>query len=217
MKGMQEKMQDMKKYSALFLLAFGFLGACTAAELPSILPVNVAKNDIQSKSYLVTFYRNSADMSLMSRSGLTFPNFLRKLAQDPPGYVRLQPVSTTLRERELLNKLEVSGLHRLSEISIAPATSVSVASSAALNVEVTYYYYDLANCGASLSYRKLDYLAMKSPGFGCAVNRNRMISLARPSDWHFGRRLAPPLAQSDARAVSRFESLAPVPFPPSNK
>ncbi len=198
--------------AALLLLA-SMLGGCLGGETPETLPGDLARNHIESKSYLVSFHESGTGEAV-TRDGHPLVDFLTDLTRDPPGYVSLQPVGDALPSDRLLDILSRSGLMGVSSVGLlAPAAG----SDRLLDIEVTYYFYRLADCGIDLSYRKLDHMAMTSPGFGCAVERNRMLSLARPTDWYGGRRLAPPLAQMDAKAVTTLHDRAPIAFPPADR
>ena len=207
----------MKIFTAavLLLLAFPALGACTAPQNPTTLPVSQGKNGAESKSYLISFSPQVTDGDLRAHDGLSFSDFLNDLVRDPPGYAHFRLNNSRMDEALLMERLQQSGLARSSDIEINPAPESPTA--AALTVRVTYYYYRLADCGTDLSFRKLDHIAMTSPGFGCAVERNRMLSLARPDDWRQGRSLAPALAGPDVKAVTTWQNAAPRPFPERTK
>ncbi|MEX2519869.1 MAG: hypothetical protein WD969_11115, partial [Paracoccaceae bacterium] len=113
--------------------------------------------------------------------------------------------------------LDIIDRTAISDIAFVELLPEIGAGTSRLDLEITYYRYRLAECGADLAYRKLDYVARTSPGFGCAVEQNRMLSLAYPAEWYQGRRLAPPLAARDAAAVSRYFTASPRPMPASNR
>ncbi len=201
--------------TAPLLLALLALSACTAPENPTTLPISQGKNGIESKSYLISFSPQGTDGDLRAHDGLSFSDFLDDLVRDPPGYANFRPNGNQMDEASLMERLQLSGLVGSSDIEVTPAPENPTA--AALTVRVTYYYYRLADCGTDLSFRKLDHIAMTSPGFGCAVERNRMLSLARPEDWRQGRALAPSLAGPDVKAVTTWQNAAPRPFPERTK
>ena len=198
-------------YVAFLLLCLPILSGCTAPQNPTNLPVGQAKNGIESKSYLITFSPQGNDGELRARDGLSFADFMEDLRRDPPGYVNFLPAGDSFDESGLMERLHQSGLSRSSDIEVSPVTHSP--KGPALTVSVTYYYYRLADCGTDLSFRKLDHIAMTSPGFGCAVEQNRMLSLARPEDWRHGRALAPSLAGPDVKAVTTWQNATPTPFP----
>ncbi|MEX1035659.1 MAG: hypothetical protein WDZ54_06855 [Sneathiella sp.] len=199
---------------AILLLCLLGLGGCFGPTNPSVLTASQSKNDIESKSYHISFTQTGNDTEMRAHDGLSLPDFLRDLALDPPGYVSFRPSGDSFDEPRLLDMLQQSGLARSSDIELRPTTANP--KGPALTVEVTYYYYRLANCGTDLEFRKLDHIALTSPGFGCAVERNRMLSLARPADWHYGRPLAAPLAGPDVKAVTIWQNADPTPFPQQN-
>ncbi|MZR31812.1 CpaD family pilus assembly lipoprotein [Sneathiella litorea] len=209
-------MQNLSKGGLLLLCGILLLTGCSGSEMSRILPQNLAKTELQSQSYHLSFYSNGPDGFLRAQNGQGLSSFLQKLTLDPPGYVKFQPVGNSLTERDIVTLLEQSGLHRRSAVDIMPGT-LATTKGRVLDVVVTYYSYTLGNCGAHLDQRLLDHTAMTSPGFGCAVNRNRMMSLVNPGSTQNRNYLAPPLARSEVKAVTTYQRLAPVPFPPANQ
>ncbi|MCF8467490.1 MAG: hypothetical protein K9G33_08830 [Sneathiella sp.] len=192
--------------------AAAILYGCAEEPLPTSAVAARQANEILSRTYAMQFTLDAEKHTLISEDGLPLQAFLGNLATDPPGLIELRPAGPEIDARELMETLEKSGIYRLSEIAILPVDT-SQKTTPGLRLEATFYLYKLAVCRDYLDQRKLDHVALSSPGFGCAVERNLMLSLARPSDWRQGRRLAPPSAQSDAKAVSTLYEMPPTPFP----
>ena len=201
---------------AMLTVAVAMLYGCADEPLPTSSFTSRPANEILSQTYAMQFTVDAEKKILISEDGVPLQTFLSNLATEPPGLIELQPVGAGIEPRELMETLDKSGIIRISEIEILPPET-SRKSAPGLRLEATYYLYKLADCRDTLHLRKLDHIELTSPGFGCAVERNLMLSLARPSDWRQGRRLARPSAQSDAKAVSTFYEAPPTPFPPVDK
>jgi hypothetical protein len=202
----------------VFILAtFGLLIGCNGPEPSGRLPQTLAENSLQSQSYSLSFYENEPDRSLTARNGQALSMVLQELMRDPPGYIRFQSLGERPTERDLLRLLEDSGLNRYSAIEVAPAVPAPEAGGPALKLEMTYFTYALGDCGAHLHRRLIDHEAWGTPGFGCAVNRNRLVSLVRPGNAGSGGYLTPPLAGPEVKAITSYQTRPPTPFPPANK
>lgn len=203
--------------SVFILGAFGLLLGCSGPELSNRLPQNLVESNLQSQSYSLSFYEHDLDRSLRTENGQNLPEFLQELMRDPPGYMRLQLMGERLSEGDLLLLLEQSGLYRYTAIDVALSGLATTADGAVLNVELTYYTYALRDCGTHLHRRLIDHEAWETPGFGCAVNRNRLVSLVRPGNVGSDGYLAPPLAGSEVKAITTYQTRPPTPFPPANR
>ncbi|MDF2367185.1 CpaD family pilus assembly lipoprotein [Sneathiella sp.] len=199
----------------LILSAFGLLTGCGGYEESGQLPQSLAKSSVQSQSYRISFFEDGMDRSLKARDGQALSEFLQKLTLDPPGYMRLQARGMHFTEEEIFHLLEQSGLYRFSAVEVSPAAPATAEEGPVLDVELTYYTYTLEDCGAHLDRRLVDHVAWETPGFGCAVNRNRLVSLVRPGNTGPDGYLVPPLARSEAKAIATYQSLPPRPFPPA--
>lgn len=201
----------------LVLSALGLLGGCGGPESSGQIPQSLAISKLLNQSYRVSFFEDRTDHSIQTSDGLKLSEFLQNLRQDPPGYLRLQPRGTVLSEEKILQLLEQSDLYRYSAVDIAPAAPARAEESSVLEIELTYYAYTLQNCGAHLDRRLIDHETWKTPGFGCAVNHNRLVSLVRPGNARSGGYLAPALARSQVKAINTYQALPPTPFPPASK
>lgn len=201
----------------LVLSALGLLGGCGGPEASGQIPQSLANSKLLNQSYRISFFEDWADHSIKTSDGLKLSEFLQNLRQDPPGYLRLQPRGTVLSEEMIFQLLEQSDIYRYSAVEIAPVAPAGTEENSVLEIELTYYAYTLQNCGAYLDRRLVDHEAWKTPGFGCAVNHNRLVSLVRPGNARSGGYLAPPLARSQVKAITTYQALPPTPFPPANK
>ncbi|WP_373085687.1 hypothetical protein [Sneathiella sp.] len=192
------------------IIASLFLSAC--ADPVPVSPIAAQpQNEIIAKSYTVNFYDDVKTGQLVSGTGQPFPRFLQDLARVPSASLQLRQMSPELDMKALLETVQVSKINHVLDVAIVPDGG-SGTSAAVLRANVTYYLFRFVDCADNLDQRKLDRVELTSPGFGCAVERNLMLSLARPGDWHQGRRSTPPLAITDAAAVRRFYEAAPRPF-----
>ncbi|MAL78305.1 MAG: hypothetical protein CMN55_04230 [Sneathiella sp.] len=186
------------------------LGACAEKPLPGVLPPVAATNGVTAMSTLLSFTRTGAEGRLQTSTGLSLETALLRLRQDPPTLVTLQAYGADMPTAQFMPVIKSTSLANIALVEVRPAIA---AGRSRLELEITYYRYRLADCGADLAYRKLDYVARSSPGFGCAVEQNRMLNLAYPGEWYQGRRLAPPLAARDAAAASRYFAAEPRSMP----
>lgn len=197
-------------FAALLLLA-----ACNGAPpLPGTHPSAAAGNGVTVVSTLLTFQRDSSDGVLRSATGASLETALMQLRRDPPGLLVLQAYGTAIAAKELIDVIEKTAIADLSLVELLPAITTGPER---VEVEATYYQYHLADCGSDLAYRKLNYVARTSPGFGCTVEQNRLLSLAYPEEWYQGRRLARAPSGRDAAAVSRYFNQPPRTMPASGK
>src|SRR5690606_28747509 len=156
-----------------------------------------------------------AEGALQTASGIPLGTVLLQLRRDPPALLTLQFFGGEgTRPSKIQAELEKTAIADVTLIEWLPSVP---AAAERLELEVTYYRYSLADCGADLAYRKLDYIARTSPGFGCAVEQNRLLSLAYPAEWYEGRRLGPASSARDAAAVSRYFTAAPRPMPDTGR
>ena len=200
---------------AAALIAAVLLAACTASPLPGTLPPAAGVNAVTAMSTRLTFEPGGAEGALQTASGIPLETVLLQLRRDPPALVTLQSFGGAgPRPPKIQAALEKAALADLALIEWLPSVP---AAAERLELEVTYYRYSLADCGADLAYRKLDYIARTSPGFGCAVEQNRLLSLAYPAEWYEGRRLGPAASARDAAAVSRYFTAAPRPMPDAGR
>lgn len=191
------------------------LSACTASPLPGTLPPAAGVNAVTAMSTRLTFEPGGAEGALQTASGIPLGTVLLQLRRDPPALLTLQFFGGEgTRPSKIQAELEKTAIADVTLIEWLPSVP---AAAEQLELEVTYYRYSLADCGADLAYRKLDYIARTSPGFGCAVEQNRLLSLAYPAEWYEGRRLGPAASARDAAAVSRYFTAAPRPMPDTGR
>ena len=175
-------------------------------------PTTIISNEIVSETYRVVFAVDPVDQQLKAKNGNSLTDFLRDLAAAEPGSIRLTPVGEQLDIAKVRDAIWTTGIYRTSNVDVTPV-ALEKMEDADLYADVTVYLFKLSECQDYNGPGKLDGTNMTSPGFGCAVERNLMLSLSNPGDWALGQRLSRPSAQSDAKAVLNLYDRAPTPFP----
>jgi type IV pilus biogenesis protein CpaD/CtpE len=192
------------------------LSGCEGYQPSGQPPLSQLNATVQSQSHRLSFFEDQATGAILALNGQKLSDVLHVLAQDPPGFVRVKPHGNRLTEEEITRLLQQSGLYGYSAVEVMPAAAAPQDDNAVLELELTYYSYTFADCGTQLHRRLLDHEAWVTPGFGCSVNQNRLVSLVRPASPATAGKLAPPLARSEAKAITTYQALPPRPFPPAN-
>ena len=202
--------------TGIFLLSgMALLGGCSGYQTSGQPPATQLNATVQSQGQRVYFFEDQATGALLTSEGQRLSDILQNLTLDPPGFVRVRPHGDRMTGMEIARLLEQSGLFAYSAVEVMPATAMPQDGGVALELELTYYSYTFADCGAELHRRLLDHEAWVTPGFGCAVNHNRLVSLVQPAKPSTAGRLAPPLARSEVKAITTYQALPPRPFPPA--
>ena len=211
----RSNMRRMITGGILLLGGIALLTGCGGYQPSGQPPQSLAKSAVQSQSYRLFFFEDSTDSTIIAPDGTELSDFLQELTLDPPGYMRLKPHGGRLAEEDVVRLLEQSGLYGYSAVEVMPAANEPADGGAILELELTYYSYSFRECGAQLDRRLVDHESWITPGFGCAVNHNRLVSLVRPANPPSSGKLAPPLARSEVKAITTFQTLPPRPFPPA--
>ncbi|USG63037.1 hypothetical protein NBZ79_08600 [Sneathiella marina] len=193
-----------------------FLSGCGDTSPAANYPRPWTENQIISRSHLEEFLLEATGQNLVSKSGKSLDEFLRDVKLLAPGQVVFRVKKYDTEADRIWTAISASGLQEVSKIEVLQAAS-SKGEMPDLTLELTYFAYKLADCGAVINPRKIDSVSLMSPGFGCSVERNRMLSLSYPPDWQQGRQSTPSLAIQDGQAVQSLYEKAPRVFPSANE
>ena len=204
------------KPKILLFLGIPFLSGCLSTSPVAISPRPWSGNQVLSKTYMVEFFLAENRQSLVSKTGKDFDEFLRDTKILAPGLVVVTVKKYNAEAARIWASISASDIQEVSRILVqqAPATTEKTPD---LTLELTYFSYKLADCGGITNSRKIDSTSLMSPGFGCSVERNRMLSLSYPPDWQQGRPTTPSPAIQDGQAVKSLYEKPQRSFPPANK
>ena len=204
------------KLKILLCLGILLLSGCMSTSPAAISPRPWSGNQVVSKSYMVEFSLAENRQSLVSKTGKDFDEFLRDTIILAPGLVVFSVKKYNEEAARIWASISASEIQKVSKVLVqqVPAATEKTPD---LTLELTYFSYKLADCGEIINPRKIDSMSLMSPGFGCSVERNRMLSLSYPPDWQQGRPTTQSLAIQDGQAVKSLYEKPPRAFPPVNK
>lgn len=200
----------------VFIIGTMFFTACTGASPAANFHLPEAENQVISNVHREKFYLNSDGQDLVSNAGIEFREFLRDVRISAPGLIVVRMKRGTTEAARILKAIATSDLQGNIKVEVLHSASADD-KSPELTLELIHFAYKLADCAAIINPRKIDSTTLVSPGFGCSVERNRMLSLTNPLDWQQGRPSTPSFARQDAKAVKLFYDKAPRSFPPALK
>jgi type IV pilus biogenesis protein CpaD/CtpE len=200
----------------LLFLGIPFFSGCLSASPAAISPRPWTGNQVLSKTYTEDFSLLANRKTMVSKTGKDFDEFLRDTIISAPGLVVFRLKKYNEDAARIWTSISASGIQEVSKVLVQQTPSTNERTPA-LTLELTYFAYKLADCGGIANLRKIDSTSLTSPGFGCSVERNRMLSLSYPPDWQQGRQTSPPFAIQDGQAVKSLYEKPPRSFPPVNK
>ncbi len=115
-------------------------------------------------------------------SGKPYDIFLQDLARISPQVIKLTPKHGTVDLSGLLADLWALSGNRRGQVVIA-SPNPDLLPEADIRLDISYFLYRVPTCGVALARRKLDQSGLITAGFGCAVERNLVLSLTDPSEW----------------------------------
>ncbi|TNE42791.1 MAG: hypothetical protein EP348_00010 [Alphaproteobacteria bacterium] len=185
-----------------------FLTSCALQTAQSgYPPVNQPlRYNIKAQIVDIPIFRDGTSDGLVSKKAQPVSSVLARLAASPAGFIRLTAHETDVGQDRLYRLVEETGLNLGRDVEIREKSLPGEfqGSRPVLTVRAVYYLYKIPDCGTLIPARLLERPGLASPAFGCAVTKNRMISLARPDDWNSARRQDADSALLDAAAVSRL-------------
>ncbi|MEH6547793.1 MAG: hypothetical protein V7701_15260 [Sneathiella sp.] len=200
----------------IVIISTPFLSGCLDNSPAVDFPRPWLGNQILSKTHTEAFFFKADRKVYVSNMGKDFDEFLRNAKISSPGLVVVTLNSNIMDDAQIWSAISESGIQEISKVEVLQAAPNNE-QSPDLNLELTYFAYKLTNCGSITNPRKIDSTNLVSPGFGCSVERNRLLSLSYPPDWQQGRQSTPSYAIRDGQAVQFLFETAPRSFPPANK
>jgi type IV pilus biogenesis protein CpaD/CtpE len=188
------------------------LTSCIDRAQPVNLTHSSAKNRIVSKTITEHFVKGKPDNNYLSESGVGLVTFLRNSSFSNPDYVFLEASVAKSDLSTIWASIDASGILESSKVRVLQLPPEQDPGFV-VKVDAVYFLYQLSDCSKITSPRKLDSTQLTSPGFGCSVERNRLLSLSNPEDWLMGRQGTRPNSAKDVKAVQDYHAQATRPFP----
>lgn len=204
------------KTKILLSIGIPFLSGCLSISPAANYPRPWSGNQVLSKTYTEDFSLAANRQTLISKTGKDFDEFLRDTKILAPGLVVVAVKKYNEEAARIWTSISASGIQEVSKVLVQQARSTKE-KTPDLTLELTYFAYKLADCAGIANPRKIDSTSLMSPGFGCSVERNRMLSLSYPPDWQQGRPTTPSFTIQDGQAVKSLYEMPPRSFPPVNK
>lgn len=165
------------------------LGGCQNPSVAQVSHPDPAATVVigQTGTVRLTYDPETRDFQLVS--GHPYEDFIRDLAVLPPRKIEVKarlPGIDLSRLRADLRAVVTKSRGRV----VFKETDARLPTPVDVQLDLSFFRYRLVPCGGALARRKLDQPGLMTPGFGCAVSRNLLLSLVDPSERAPGRTTA---------------------------
>lgn len=204
------KFMNAKYLTVIFALS---LTGCIESSHPVNLTHNSTDHKILSRTTSERFVKAMSDNKFRDKNGVTLDLFLKNASVLYPDYVGVETATEKSDLSRIWASINSSGIQEVSRVQVLHSTP-RPGKNSTVKVEIVYFLYQLSDCSKINNPRKIDSTQLTSPGFGCAVERNRLLSLSNPEDWQLGRQGTAPNSARDVKAVQDYSRQAPRQFSP---
>ncbi len=158
---------------------FFLLSGCLDIGLEQISYPDPITTNVISETITVGVDVDEESGEFLLSSGNSYGDFIDSLSLTPPHIINLTPKHGGIDMSGLQAELwAIATEHKTQIIINSPDRNMAAVPD--IRVGITYFFYEVGPCGANLGRRKLDQSGLTTPGFGCAVHKNLLLSIVDP-------------------------------------
>jgi hypothetical protein len=158
---------------------FFLISGCLDSGLEQISYPDPITTTVFSETITVDVDVDQESGEFLLSSGNSYEEFIDSLSRTPPHIIKLTPKHGRIDMSGLQAELWAIAMEHKTQVITTPPNKY-LAAETDIRVEIIYFVYEFRPCGATLARRKLDQSGLTTPGFGCAVYKNLLLSIVDP-------------------------------------